>query len=190
MSEIEHDLVLGNLVRAVHVLEACPDFAAIVPEVRVNLAYALPGATGRMQVAAVEGRITRVGDRPRASGLPAFGASDHMARLLVETLRREPGLRAGINFAWSEELLAHLKSTGYDPVRIDRTREPPEVAGPDRASMPWKIGKLVEAAGRVPRLFFESEGMGKEPLFVLLGPDAVAVAEEACRIARSFAASA
>jgi predicted fused transcriptional regulator/phosphomethylpyrimidine kinase len=187
MNESERDLVLGNLVRAVHALEACPEFAAIVPEVRVNLAYALPGASERMQVAAVEGRITRVGDRPRASGLPAFGASDHMARLLVETMRREPRFRAGINFAWSPELLAHLKGTGHAPVAIDRTREPAEVAGPDRASMPWKIGKLVEAAGGVPRLFFESEGMGKEPLFVLLGEDAVAVASEACRIARSFA---
>ena len=189
MNESDRDLVLGNLVRAVHLLEACPEFAAIVPEVRVNLAFALPDASGPSQVAAVEGRITRVGDRPRASGLPAFGASDHMARLLVETMRREPRLRAGINFAWTEELLAHLKATGHAPVGIDRTREPAEAADRDRASMPWKIETLVRAAGGVPRLFFESAGLGKEPLFVLLGEDAVAVAEEACRIARSFAAA-
>jgi predicted fused transcriptional regulator/phosphomethylpyrimidine kinase len=186
MNENERDLVLGNLVRAVHLLEACPEFASIVPEVRVNLAYALPGAASPSDVAAVEGRITKAGGRPRASGLPAFGASDHMARLLIETMRRDPKLRAGINFAWTEELLGHLKRTGYAPVGIDRTREPDEVAGPDRASMPWKIGKLVETAGGVPRLFFESAGMGKEPLFVMLGESAVAVAEEACRIARSF----
>ena len=38
------ETVLGNLVHAVEMLENCPEFAALVPEVRVNLVYALPEA--------------------------------------------------------------------------------------------------------------------------------------------------
>jgi len=186
MHDGEIDCVLGNLVRAIRTIEECADFAKIIPEVRVNLAYALPHATEPSQVAAVEGRITKVGGRPRAAGLPALGASDHMARLLVETMRHEPRLRAGINFAYHIELEARLRTMGYSPVGIDRTQEPAEVAVTDRASMPWKIRKLLAATGGIPRLFYESAAPGKEPLFVLLGEDAAGVAAEACLIARSW----
>jgi predicted fused transcriptional regulator/phosphomethylpyrimidine kinase len=185
MHEYELDRVLGNLVRAIQIIEGCVEFAEIIPEVRVNLAYALPNATEPSQVAAVEGRITKVGGRPRAAGLPAFGASDHMARLLVETLHHEPRLRAGINFAYDTALEVRLREMSYSPVGIDRTEEPAEAAGPDRASMPWKIRRLVETTGGIPRLFYESAAPGKEPLFVLLGEDAVGVAAEACAVARS-----
>jgi len=186
----ERDRILGNLVRAIAMLERCDAFARIIPEVRVNLAYALPGASDPSEVAAVEGRITRVHGRARASGLPAFGASDHMARLLVETMRRDPVLRAGINFAYDEGLEGCVRAMGYLPVPIDRSKEPEEVARADRASMPWKIREVIEAAGGVPRLFWESPALGKEPLFVLLGEDAAGVAAEACRIAEVFAGQA
>jgi len=38
------EIVLGDLVTAVEMLESCPEFFSLVPEVRGNLAYALPGA--------------------------------------------------------------------------------------------------------------------------------------------------
>ncbi|MCX8127009.1 MAG: hypothetical protein N3E40_07755, partial [Dehalococcoidia bacterium] len=53
-------LILGNLTAAVAMLEKSRDFSAMVPEVRVNLVYALPGARTPEQVAAVDGRITVV----------------------------------------------------------------------------------------------------------------------------------
>ena len=77
----ELEVILGNITCAVGMLESCPEFAALIPEVRVNLVYALPQATTPNEVAAVEGRITAVGGLPRASGMPKLGASDHMARL-------------------------------------------------------------------------------------------------------------
>ncbi len=187
MSEHERDQVLGNMVRAVQVLESCREFASLVPEVRVNLVYALPDAAGPGDVAAVDGRLTRVNGWPRASGYPAFGASDHMARLIIEARRYDRGIGAGINFAWTSELCAWLAGQGMDPVMIDRTAEPEDVAARDGHSMPWKIGTLAAMRRVFPRLFYEGPGMGKEPLFVLLGPTALAVAQEAVKIARGFA---
>jgi len=188
MHDRDMDLVLGNLVRAVALLETCQPLASLVPEVRINLAYALPGATDPGQVAAVDGRITRVGGWPRAAGLPAFGASDHMARLLVEARRYDPSLRAGMNFAWSRRLCDHLRTRGYNPVMIDRSAEPADVALNDGRSMPWKIDTLAgQCGGRLPRLFYEGPAPGKEPLFVLLGASALEVAREVCDMARDFA---
>ena len=76
--------VLGNMTAALGSLQRCSEFVRLMSEVRVNLAYALPGAASTLDVAAVDGRITVVQGLPHASGLPAFGASDHMARLLIE----------------------------------------------------------------------------------------------------------
>ena len=183
--------VLGNLVRAVDMLERCPEFAALVPEVRVNVVYALPEAKTREDVAAVEGRITVVNGLPLAAGLPSFGASDHMARLIIEMRKYDATINAGINFRCDNDVVQVVK--GYCSERkmlfgwIDRRREPAEVTQHDGASMPWKIGELVRSSGGVPRLFYEDEGWGKERLFVAVGADATEVAGVAIEVARRVA---
>lgn len=186
--------VIERLAEAVRRLEACAEFAALVPEVRANLAFSLPEPQVRDDVAAVDGRITVVAGMPRASGPARFGASDHMARLLIELGRRDRAIRAGLNFRWHETILAVVEQYCRDQAlaigAIDRTREPAELIGRDRGSMPWKVAQLVAASGgRVPPVFYENRGWGKEPLFVTVGPDPLPLADRAVAIARLFAAS-
>lgn len=184
------EMVLGNLVRAIYLLQDCPEFAALIPEVRVNLACALPGARTPDDVAAMDGRITAVRGYPHASGLPRWGASDHMARLIIEVRRYDNTLNAGINFKCDAAIIEVVQKYGAEKGItfgwIDRTGEPEEVAGPDRSSMPWKIKQLATNHNGIPRLFYEGEGWGKEPLFVALGSDAVEVAKIAVEIARRY----
>ena len=187
---MNNDAILGNLVVAVTMLEDCSEFALLIPEVRVNLVCALPGAKTRQDVAAVEGRITAVRGRPHASGLPAFGASDHMARLIIEARKYDSAINAGINFKCDKTIIEVVKEyclkKGLLFGWIDRTKEPLEVIERDGASMPWKIGELVRSSGGLPRLFYEGDGWGKEPLFVALGSDAVEVTTMAMEIARRY----
>ncbi len=70
----EIEIVLGNLVSAIDMLQGCSEFTSLIPEVRVNLVYALPEAKTPQEVAAVEGRITAVRGLPHAPGMPAWGA--------------------------------------------------------------------------------------------------------------------
>ncbi|MFC1966689.1 thiamine-phosphate synthase family protein [Chloroflexota bacterium] len=186
----QSEMILGNLVSAVEMLQNCPEFAALVPEVRVNLAYALPGAKSPDEVAAVDGRITVVKSLPHAPGMPEWGASDHMARLIIEVRKYDPVINAGINFKCDAGIIdivrRYCSEQGILSGWIDRTREPTEVAEKDRTSMPWKIKQLVTSSGGVPRLFYEGEGWGKEPLFVALGNDATEVANTAIEIARRY----
>ena len=183
----------GRLEQAVRVMEACPEFSSLVPEVRVNFVYADPGASRPAEVAAVDGRITVVAGRPKAAGPVRYGVSDHMARLILECRQRDPEIRAGLNFRWHETTMAYVekycREHGLELGCIDRTDEPKELIGKDKGSMPWKVARLVEASGgKVPPVFYESRGWGKEPLFFTVGPDPVALAERACEIARGFAA--
>ena len=186
----EVDQVLGNLVRAINMLQSCMEFARLVPEVRVNLVYALPGARSTQEVAAVDGRITVVQGLPHAPGVPAFGASDHMARLVIQVRNYDPGVNAGINFKCDKAIIEVVKEycsqNGLLFGWIDRSKEPAGVAEPDGSSMPWKIKQLVGRYGAIPRLFYEGEGWGKEPLFVALGSDAVEVTTIAIEIARRY----
>jgi len=184
------EIVLGNLARAVEMLHNCPEFVLLVPEVRVNLAYALPKAQKSNEVAAVDGRITVVRGLPHASGLPGWGASDHMARLIIEVRKYDPTVNAGINFKCDADIIEVVKEycseQGILFGWIDRTKEPAEVTEQDRSSMPWKIKQLATNYNGIPKLFYEGEGWGKEPLFVALGSDAVEVASIAIEIARRY----
>lgn len=186
----ERDLVLGSLVTALAMIQKSRDFSLLVPEVRVNLVYALPRARSTRDVAGIEGRITVVGGYPHAAGLPAWGASDHMARLILEARRYDPSIRAGINFKCDAAVIQvakkYCRERGWTLGLIDRLQEPSRAARRERSSMPWKVRYLVRTCGAVPRLFYENEGMGKEPLFVALGKDAVEVAQIALDIARRY----
>ena len=184
------EIVLGNLAIAVNLLEQSPEFASLIPEVRVNLVYAPAEARKPQDVAAIEGRITRIRGLPYASGKPSLGASDHMARLILEMRKFDTAINAGINFKCDQTVIGIVKDycheRGWIMGSIDRTREPPEVAEQDGSSMPWKIEQLVTSSGSVPRVFYEGEGWGKEPLFVVVGMDAVEVTEVAIDIARRY----
>lgn len=190
MNENEVDKVLGNLVRAVKILEECLEFADLIPEVRTNIVYALPNAQTIDEVAAIEGRITKINDRPKACGYPAFGASSHMARLIIEIMKTDKNLRAGINLSWSEEFSKWLEEWsnknnivyGY----IDRFQEPEEISKIEGRSIPWKVEYLLRKYNTIPRIFYESPGIGKEPLFVLIGENAVEVANLSVRIAKEW----
>jgi predicted fused transcriptional regulator/phosphomethylpyrimidine kinase len=182
--------VLGNLGQAVEMLQKNSDFACLMPEVRVNVAHAMPGAKSAKDVAAIEGRITVVRGYPFAASLPIWGSSDHMARLIIEVRKYSPGINAGINFKCDEQIIKVVKRYAREKKlafgKIDRTVEPEDVLIKDGSSMPWKIKYLVERYGAVPDLFYEGEGWGKEPLFVAVGGSATEVVAMAIEIAGRF----
>jgi len=184
------EMVLDNLARAVQILQNCSEFSLLMPEVRVNLVYALPGAKTSDEVVAIDGRITVVQGLPHASGMPQWGASDHMARLIIEVRKYDPAINAGINFKCDATVIdvvrKYCSEQGILFGWIDRTKEPAEVAEQDGTSMPWKIKQLASDSDGIPRLFYEGDGWGKEPLFVALGNDAVEVAGIAIEIAQHY----
>ncbi len=181
---------MGNLVFAIEMLHNCPEFSALVPEVRVNIVYALPDAKTPDDVAGVDGRITVVRGLPHASGLPRWGVSDHMARIIIEAHRYDSAINAGINFKCDSKIIEIVRD--YCSERgilfgwVDRTNEPEEIREKDGASMPWKVSQLFARFGAIPRIFYEGPGWGKEPLFLVLGNDAVEVANIGVEIARRY----
>lgn len=137
---VEAEVILGNLVTTVLMLENCPEFTYLIPEVRVNLAYALREAKTPQDVAAVEGRITAVHSFSHASCMPNWGASDHLARRLLEVRKYDPEINAVINFKCNQKVIEVVQQ--YCSERsllfgwLDRSEEPDYITERDGASMP------------------------------------------------------
>lgn len=184
----EREVVLKKVKEAVKLLEKCKEFSSLMPEVRVNIVYALPDAKTRMDVAAIDGRITVVKGYPKACGDVIFGASDHMARLIIEVRKCDKLIRAGINFKYTPEIRDKVKEFCEENKlsfgNIDRKNEPEEVIEKDQQSMPWKIEYLMKTYGKIPTVFYESEGWGKEPLFVIVAKDPIEVVNLAIKICK------
>ncbi|MFH0847432.1 MAG: thiamine-phosphate synthase family protein [Chloroflexota bacterium] len=182
----DKEIVLGNLITALHLLERSRDFARAIPEIRASLAYAPVWAKTVKDVAAVEGRIAPVAGYPRAAGMPAFGASLRTAATILELRKYDPGINAAIIFKCDKEIIELLKKYASERKlrfgMIDRNLPPP----PGYSGSNWRMKYLVDTSGGAPRVFYENEGMGREQLSIIMGGDAVEVARMALEISRRY----
>ena len=186
----EAEAILGNLVRALHMLEDCAEFTALIPEVRTNIAYALPDAQTPEAVAAFPGRITVRCGHPYAVDVPNWGASDHLARRIIESRKYDKHVNAIINFKFEEKILTvvqeYCQREGLLFGWLDRSAEPVETAKYDGTSMTWKVEQLFTKYGAMPHIYYEGPGWGKEPLFLAQGKNAVEVVSMAIQIAHRY----
>lgn len=191
MKNNESAFLFGNILEAIEYIENCKEFTSIIPEVRTNLVYAASNAKAPADVVGIDGRITILNNMPYAVGRPKYGASNHMARLILELMKIDPSIRSGINFVSNPTLNQWIKNyckeKKWKYSVIDRSKEPKKVAKDEGASMPWKIKEAVKIAhGQIPKIFNEIGAVGKEDLFVLVGNNPLEVATETCDIARAY----
>ncbi|MGC2669559.1 MAG: bifunctional hydroxymethylpyrimidine kinase/phosphomethylpyrimidine kinase, partial [Candidatus Nitrosopolaris sp.] len=77
-------VVLKGLQRAVEDIETSDNFGILLPETQSNFAFALPDARELDHIAAIKGRIIKIGDTARsASSMVEFGASKHVGSALL-----------------------------------------------------------------------------------------------------------
>lgn len=166
------------------VTEAAPVLARTVPvelapEVGMNLGYALPGASTPADVCALEGRIVRVGDHLVISGPATFGASKHIARIIVTAMRFDPVVRAATNLKYREPSAHRLRSSGLVVASFDRSREPAGVS-----TMEWGTERAIASKGRIPDVIHDEGAPGKEAMMRVLGTDPQDVLRKVRRIIR------
>ncbi len=136
----------------------------LIPEVGMNMGYAVLGALEADEVAAFDGRIVRVGHAARKVGVARFGASKHVARIVLAASSRDPACRCAMNVKYSEENVEAAKRAKLTVTSFDRAREPKGVS-----SMTWGVLNAIDRYGGVPDVIFDKGGHGKEPMVRLLG---------------------
>ncbi|AKB31760.1 Phosphomethylpyrimidine kinase [Methanosarcina siciliae HI350] len=181
LEDKERYLALEDVKEAVLILANSPEFAKLIPEVGCNIGMAIPGARNYEDVAAVEGRIVRCRGRANPVGCIDFGASKHVAGVILAALREQPGIRAAMNVKYSEEILATCRSLGLGISLFDREKETEGVSTIDRGS-----SEAIKEYGGVPGVIYDEGGVGKEPMIRLLGTGASDLAKLAVELARKI----
>ncbi|MGQ9687904.1 MAG: bifunctional hydroxymethylpyrimidine kinase/phosphomethylpyrimidine kinase [Desulfobaccales bacterium] len=158
------------------------DISPLIPEIMSNLGYALPFAEGPEHVAAFPGRILRTPQGVLVPAAPAFGASRHIAAVILTAQRYRPQIRAAMNIRLVEGIeelapLLHLRLAFFE-----RSQEPPEVKAREGGTLAWGVAsvmQLLQPWEPAPDLIGDRGEVGKEPMLRLLGENPARVVEKA-----------
>jgi len=180
--------VLENLQAAAARLQQ-EDLSPLIPEVMTNLGYAAPYPEGFQDVAAFPGRILKSPQGLLIPAFPAFGASRHIAAVILTAMTTHPELRSAMNvkfFEGMEDLapLLHLKVASFD-----HSAEPPEIKAREGSTLAWGVASVLKAGAPPPDLIFDKGDWGKEPMIRILGPTPMSVAEKALALKNALAAA-
>ncbi|MEM1581833.1 MAG: bifunctional hydroxymethylpyrimidine kinase/phosphomethylpyrimidine kinase [Candidatus Bathyarchaeia archaeon] len=175
--------VLKSVREAIKILESSPHIANLTPEVGINVAMALPYAESINDIAAIPGRLVKVFNNVKSSSCPEFGASSHLARYLLEIMRYDAKKRAAINIKFSESLLALLKGMNLKISFYDRREEPDEIKRTEGMTIPWGVRQAIARIGEAPDVIYHMGDLGKEPMIVIFGEDAVLLAKKIVELA-------
>ena len=158
----------------------------IVPEIQSNFGYALTGASSAEEVAAVPGRLIRVGENVETLHDPAFGASSHVAQVILAAMRFDGSCRSAMNIRFSDEVVDILKVLKFEVASFDRACEPQDVKLREGSSLEWGTTDALTRHKGIPDAVFDRGDVGKEPMIRILGRNPAEVADKVLKISKAL----
>jgi hydroxymethylpyrimidine/phosphomethylpyrimidine kinase len=160
--------IINQLIKAVTLLKES-DSASLIPEVQSNLVMALPRAQNVSEVAGFPGRIVKMKDSITPVGCPEFGASSHMARVVLAAMNHDLSVRSGMNIRYGKDILEAAEKCGLTTGSFSRKEEPLEIKAREGSTLDWGTDRAITQAGRVPDLIFDEGGISREAMVRVLG---------------------
>lgn len=179
--ERERYQVIQKLKKAFYILQE-KKVGHLFPEVQSNIGYALPYPSGIEDVAAFPGRLIRWGRDIFKISDPEFGASQHIARIILTAVSFDPNIRSAMNLKLSEDLLQRARQIGLTVGHFDRRQEPPQVSRLEGSSLSWGVERVLTKMKKVPDLIYDRGGWGKESMIRILGHDPEEVVGKVLRL--------
>jgi len=173
--------VLKTLEEAVFRIEQSNFFKYIMPQVSVNVVYSIKNPSSIHDVAGVPGRIVKVGERVKAVGKPIFGASQHMANVLLAVNSFKRSVRAAINIRNDDKVKQVIREVNL-PHAVVESRG-------GRLAEDDVISSVAEAYRRldtIPAAVFHDGGLGYEPATYIFGENPIQVTLIAENVARRY----
>jgi hydroxymethylpyrimidine kinase / phosphomethylpyrimidine kinase / thiamine-phosphate diphosphorylase len=184
----QREKVLTDLDSALQELLRRP-LGALIPEIRSNLGYGLPGASNVSDVAAIPGRITQTGDRLMAWSAPTFGASRHIAKVILTTMSYYPDRRSAMNIRFEPNILDACQRLNLKMAQFDRADEPKTIKEQEGSSLEWGTQQALKGTDVAPDGIYDRGDVGKEPVIRILGPTPDHVVNTVIRIHRKMNAA-
>lgn len=164
---------LGDLQGALRAVDGAAWLAPLIPSVGSNLARARRGAQSAADVAAVPGRIFEMRGAARVPAAPEFGASKHVAEVVLAATRVFPKVAAALNLRADKASLGAARSIGWSLTEFDASYE-------GRAD---RIASALRGRKRAPQALYHAGAFGIEPIMYVLGATAGEVVERARALA-------
>jgi predicted fused transcriptional regulator/phosphomethylpyrimidine kinase/predicted transcriptional regulator len=177
--------VINNIRFAVSKLSESKEFLKVIPEVRPNIVMATNDAKSEEEVAGIPGRIGLVRGRLKTFGEPEFGASVHLANVILAAMENNKDVRAAINIAFNDEVERAMLALDMKVYKFSRANLPSDRV--ERNPVSWAVRKASRELGKTPDALVDEGGYGVEPATYVFGSSSVEAAEKAVRIARTMA---
>jgi len=159
----------------------------LVPEVGMNVALGLPWPEGFPDVAAFDGRIRRTKSGRLVVGCPSFGASSHMAKVVLAAKSINPDINCVANIRYNQDTLRAIKGMDLPLAWFDRAEEPGEVKEREGSSLEWGTLRALQghSSPDTVKVIADRGEAGKEPMLRLLGRDCPEILDLLLRLAES-----
>jgi hydroxymethylpyrimidine/phosphomethylpyrimidine kinase len=174
--------VWRNVMKVVEAIEGDERISQLIPEVRMNIGEAIPNAKSFEDVCAVDGRITVVNEKPRAAGQVKFGASRHIANIILSTMSFNEEVRAAANIKYNDEILEACRKAGFKIAEFSRREEPEEIKSVEGGTLKWGVKRAIESLGEIPDIIYDRGDIGKEAMIRIIGRNAEEVFNKIMKI--------
>ncbi|MDH5761684.1 MAG: bifunctional hydroxymethylpyrimidine kinase/phosphomethylpyrimidine kinase [Nitrospinota bacterium] len=154
----------------------------LIPEVQSNIGVGLPGACRAEDVAAIPGRIVKNGSDIFTVAAPQFGASQHVAKIVLTAMHFDPEMRAVMNIKFTDSILKACKKLKFKIASFDRAKEPKSVKQREGSSLEWGTHTAIRKCGFVPDIIYDLGGQGKEEMIRVLARDIGELLEKILKI--------
>jgi hydroxymethylpyrimidine/phosphomethylpyrimidine kinase len=159
-------IVLKELHGAIEDIETSDNFGILIPETQSNIGFALPDALELDHIAAVKGRVIRIGNAARsASSRVEFGASKHVGSALLSYMTVNRLVRSAMNIKYDEKIRKITKAA-FKVSNYDRRKEPRHILRKEGMSIFWGI-KYALAKNPEAEIIYHEGALGKESMCII-----------------------
>ncbi len=143
----------------------------LIPAVQMNVGYAITNAKGVEDVAAFPGRIGQNQGRICMKGEPVFGASSHVARLILTYMKYYPHIRSCVDVKYDKAIIKKAQENGLYVLFFDRKTEPKRVKKTEGSSLDFLVDEVLKKVKSPPDIIYDLGDIGKEPIIRLFAED-------------------
>jgi len=172
--------VMEELANAVDQLTNIKNFEKLIPETQSNIAYAIPYAKKIEDVAGVNGRIVKVGDRSIPTSGIKFGASRHVASSILEYMKINQLVRSALNIKNDKKILDKCNRL-FRVTHYERKLEPKTIKNKDGKSVSWGVSQALSKNPDAD-IIYHTGDMGKEPMIIIFGQNPQEVVDKVKKI--------
>ncbi|MCD6484625.1 MAG: hypothetical protein J7L47_05875 [Candidatus Odinarchaeota archaeon] len=170
---------LDNVNMALKILHENPNFVKLIPEVRSNIVMATENAQKIEDVVAIPGRITELKGRPYPVGYPEFGASKHVASLILTIMRIFKNIRAGVCIKYDGKIDEIFRKLNLDVLYIDRSKI-------KDLDILLHLERILKDREHPPDVVVDLGDVGLEAVSYIIDVDATTAVKKTLKIAEKY----